>query len=131
MTWIQAIILGIVEGLTEFLPVSSTGHLTIVAKMLGLSIDDPSITGFTAVIQVGAIIAVIIFFWKDIVTLLGAWFRGLFDAKYRSDPDYRLAWLVIIGSLPIVIVGYLARNLISGPLRNLWVVAFELIAFGS
>ena len=101
----QAIILGIVEGLTEFLPVSSTGHLTIVAKMLGLSIDDPSVTAFTAVIQVGAIVAVIIFFWKDIVTLLTAWFRGLFNAETPSDPDYRLAWLVIIGSLPIVVVG--------------------------
>jgi undecaprenyl-diphosphatase len=130
VTLIQAIILGIVEGLTEFLPVSSTGHLTIVAKMLGLSIDDPSVTGFTAVIQVGAIVAVIIFFWKDIITLLRAWFRGLFNAKYRSDPDYRLAWLVIIGSLPIVVVGYLGRDLISGPLRSLWVVAFALILWG-
>ncbi|MEP6562082.1 MAG: undecaprenyl-diphosphate phosphatase [Nakamurella sp.] len=130
MTLIQAIILGIVEGLTEFLPVSSTGHLTIVAKMLGLSIDDPSVTGFTAVIQVGAIIAVIIFFWKDIITLLRAWVRGLFNAEKRSDPDYRLAWLVIIGSLPIVVVGYLGRDLISGPLRSLWVVAFALIIWG-
>jgi len=130
VTLIQAIILGIVEGLTEFLPVSSTGHLTIVAKMLGLSIDDPSITGFTAVIQVGAIIAVIIFFWKDIVTLLTAWIRGLFNPAKRADPDYRLAWLVIIGSLPIVVVGFLGRDLISGPLRSLWVVAFALIIWG-
>ena len=130
MTILQAIILGIVEGLTEFLPVSSTGHLTIVAKMLGLSIDDPSVTAFTAVIQVGAIIAVLIFFWKDIVVLAKAWFRGLFDAKLRSDPDYRLAWLVIIGSLPIVVVGFLGRDLIAGPLRSLWVVAFALIIWG-
>jgi undecaprenyl-diphosphatase len=126
----QAIILGIVEGLTEFLPVSSTGHLTIVSKMLGLSIDDPSVTAFTAVIQVGAIVAVIIYFWSDIVTLLRAWFRGLFDARRRSDPDYRLAWLVIIGSLPIVVVGYLGRHLVTGPLRSLWVVAFALIIWG-
>ncbi len=130
MTIWQAIILGIVEGLTEFLPVSSTGHLTIVSKMLGLSIDDPSITAFTAVIQVGAIVAVIIYFWSDIMTLLRAWVRGLFDARRRSDPDYRLAWLVIIGSLPIVVVGYLGRNLITGPLRSLWVVAFALIIWG-
>ncbi len=130
MTIWQAIILGIVEGLTEFLPVSSTGHLTIVSKMLGLSIDDPSVTAFTAVIQVGAIVAVIIYFWSDIVTLLRAWFRGLFDARRRSDPDYRLAWLVIIGSLPIVVVGYLGRHLVTGPLRSLWVVAFALIIWG-
>ena len=110
MNIFQAIILGIVEGLTEFLPVSSTGHLTIVAKMLGLSIDDPSVTGFTAVIQVGAILAVVIYFWKDIVTLVTAWARGLFTPENRSDPDYRLAWLVLIGSLPIVLVGFLARE---------------------
>ena len=130
MTIFQAIILGIVEGLTEFLPVSSTGHLTIVAKMLGLSIDDPSVTGFTAVIQVGAILAVVIYFWKDIVTLVKAWARGLFTPEKRADPDYRLAWLVLIGSLPIVVVGFLARDLISGPLRSLWVVAFSLIIWG-
>ncbi len=130
MTIWQAIVLGIVEGLTEFLPVSSTGHLTIVARMLGLSIDDPSVTGFTAVIQVGAIAAVIIYFWSDIVTLLRAWVRGLFNAQRRTDPDYRLAWLVIIGSLPIVAVGFLARDFISGPLRSLWVVAIALIVWG-
>ena len=130
MTLFQAIILGIVEGLTEFLPVSSTGHLTIVEKMLGLPIDDASITAFTAVIQVGAIVAVVIYLWSEIVLLVKAWFRGLFNADKRSDPDYRLAWLVIIGSLPIVVVGFLARNLVSGPLRSLWVVAFALIVWG-
>ena len=72
----------------------------------------------------------LIFFWKDIVVLAKAWFRGLFDAKLRSDPDYRLAWLVIIGSLPIVVVGFLGRDLIAGPLRSLWVVAFALIIWG-
>ncbi len=131
MTLLQALILGIVEGLTEFLPVSSTGHLTIVAKMLGLTIDDPAVTAFTAVIQVGAIVAVLIFFWKDIVVLFRAWLRGLTTPSARSDPNYRLAWLVIIGSIPIVIVGFLARNLVSGPLRSLWVVAFALIIWGA
>ena len=112
MTWLDAIILGIVEGLTEFLPVSSTGHLTIVRELLGLPIDDPSITAFTAVIQVGAIVAVVIYFWSDIVRLLVAWWRGLFNTERRTDPDYRMAWLVIIGSIPIVVVGFLARDLI-------------------
>jgi len=77
MTIWDSIILGIVEGLTEFLPVSSTGHLTIVSKMLGLKIDDPAITGFTAVIQIGAIAAVVLYFWKDIQRIAVAWVRGL------------------------------------------------------
>jgi undecaprenyl-diphosphatase len=130
MTLIQAIILGIVEGLTEFLPVSSTGHQTIVAGLMGLQIDDPSITAFIAVIQVGAILALVLYLRKDIGRLLAAWFRGLFRAAERSDPSYREAWLVIIGSLPIAVVGLLAKSLIEGPLRSLWVVAIALIAWG-
>jgi undecaprenyl-diphosphatase len=130
MTLIQAIILGVVEGLTEFLPVSSTGHQTIVAGLMGLQIDDPSVTSFIAVIQVGAIAALVLYLRKDIGRLLAAWFRGLFNAAERSDPSYREAWLVIIGSLPIVIVGVLGRDLIKGPLRSLWVVAIALIAWG-
>jgi undecaprenyl-diphosphatase len=130
MTLIQAIILGIVEGLTEFLPVSSTGHQTIVAGLMGLQIDDPSITAFIAVIQVGAILALVLYLRRDIGRLLAAWFRGLFRAAERSDPSYREAWLVIIGSLPIAVVGLLAKSLIEGPLRSLWVVAIALIAWG-
>jgi undecaprenyl-diphosphatase len=129
MTLWAALILGIVEGLTEFLPVSSTAHLTIVSSMLGLSINDPAVTGFTAVIQVGAIIAAVLYFRADIVRLLVAWFRGLFSAEHRHNPDYRMAWLVIWGSLPIIIVAFLARDVITGPLRSLWVVAVALIAW--
>jgi undecaprenyl-diphosphatase len=130
MNLLQAVILGIVEGLTEFLPVSSTGHQTIVAGLMGLQIDDPSITSFIAVIQIGAIAALVLYLRKDIGRLLVAWFRGLFNAEHRSDPSYREAWLVIIGSIPIVIVGVLGRDLIKGPLRSLWVVAIALIAWG-
>ena len=130
MNIFQAIILGIVEGLTEFLPVSSTGHQTIVAGLMGLQIDDPSITSFIAVIQVGAIAALVIYLRKDIGRLLMAWFRGLTNAQARSDPSYRESWMVIIGSLPIAIVGVLARDLIKGPLRSLWVVAIALIVWG-
>ncbi|NIK59326.1 undecaprenyl-diphosphate phosphatase [Kribbella shirazensis] len=129
MTIWDAIILGIVEGLTEFLPVSSTGHLTIVSKMLGLKIDDPSITGFTAVIQIGAIAAVVLYFWKDIKRIAIAWFRGLIKPEYRGEFDHRMGWYVIVGSTPIVIVGFLARDLISGPLRSLWWVAGALIGW--
>lgn len=124
---LQAVLLGIVEGLTEFLPVSSTGHLTIVEKLLGLKVDDAGVTAFTAIIQVGAIIAVIIFFRRDIVRLIAAWVRGLASREHRSDPDYRLAWYVIIGTIPIGIIGLLARHLITGALRSLWVVVAALV----
>jgi undecaprenyl-diphosphatase len=131
MNIFQSIVMGIVEGLTEFLPVSSTGHLTIAADLLGLNIADASVTAYTAVIQVGAIAAVLIYFWKDISRLMAAWGRGLFNPARRSDPDYRMAWLVIIGSMPIVIVGFLGRDLIKGPFRSLWVVAGALIIWGA
>lgn len=125
----HAIVLGIVEGITEFLPISSTGHLTIVEKLLGLPIDDPSVTAYTAVIQVGAIAAVFVYFWRDIVRLARAWFGGLFSAAARTEADYRFAWYVIAGSIPIGVVGFLAQDLIRGPLRNLWWVAGALIVW--
>ena len=127
----QSIVLGIVEGLTEFLPVSSTGHITIASDLLGLDIADPAVTAYTAVIQVGAIAAVLIYFWSDISRLFMAWIRGLTNPAKRRDPDYRMAWLVIIGSLPIVVIGFAAKELIKGPLRSLWVVAVALIVWGA
>ena len=127
MTLLEAIVLGVVEGLTEFLPVSSTGHLTITEKLLGLTVDDPGVTAFTALIQVGAIAAVLIYFRSDIVTLAAAWFRGLASAEARRRPEYRLAWGVILGSIPIGIVGFAGKGLIAGPLRNLWVVVAGLV----
>jgi undecaprenyl-diphosphatase len=125
----EAIILGIVEGLTEFLPVSSTGHLTIASKALGQQIDDPSITAFTAVIQFGAIAAVVLFMWKDISRYAVAWFKGIRHPEYRGEFDHRMGWFVIVGSLPICVVGYLGRDIISGPLRSLWWVAGSLIGW--
>jgi len=127
MTYFDAVILGIVEGLTEFLPISSTGHLTIVATWLGLDIASKDVTGFTAVIQVGAILAVVLYFAKDIWTIARAWVLGLFKAEYRGSFDHRMGWYVIVGSIPIGIVGLLAKDLITGPLRSLWVVAAALI----
>jgi undecaprenyl-diphosphatase len=129
MNLLDALLLGIVEGLTEFLPVSSTGHLTIAEKLLGLRLDDPGVTAFTAIIQVGAIAAVLLYFRRDIISLAAAWFRGLADAGQRGAPAYRLAWYVIAGSIPIGIVGFAAKDLISGPLRNLWVVAAGLVVW--
>jgi undecaprenyl-diphosphatase len=127
----QAILLGIVEGITEFLPVSSTGHLTITEKLIGLQVDDPAVTAYTAVIQVGAIAAVFVYFWSDIVQLGGAWFRGLVSREARQDFHYRFAWYVIAGSIPIGIVGFAARGLITGPFRNLWWVAGSLILWSA
>lgn len=124
----QAVVLGIVEGLTEFLPVSSTGHLTIVEKLLGLRVDDAGTTAFTAIIQFGAIIAVIGFFRRDIVRLLLAWVNGLRNSAERGT-DYRLAWCVVVGSVPVGLVGFLAKDVVAGPLRSLWVVAFALIGW--
>ena len=129
MDLLQAIVLGAVEGITEFLPVSSTGHLTIVEQLLGLPVDDPGVTAFTAIIQVGAILAVIIFFRDDIARLVIGFIRGLIDAEARRQPAWREAWSVIIGSIPIGVVGLLARDVVSGPLRSLWVVAVALVAW--
>jgi undecaprenyl-diphosphatase len=127
MNWWHAIILGIVEGLSEFLPISSTGHLTVAEKLLGYKIDDAAITAFTAIVQVGAIMAAVLYFIKDIVRLAVAWFKGLFSKEARSDVDYRLGWGVIVGSIPIAIVGLALQKVIEGGLRNLWVIAAALI----
>ena len=131
MGWLQAIVLGVVEGLTEFLPVSSTGHLTIVEKLLHLKVDSDGVTAFTAIIQVGAIVAVIVYFWRDIVRLVVGFVRGLTDARARRDPSWREALAVIVGTVPIAVVGLAARHLVSGPLRSLWVVAGALILWSA
>jgi len=131
LTYFDSIILGIVEGLTEYLPVSSTGHLTIAEKVLGLRVDDKSVTAYTAIIQVGAIAATVLYFFKDLVRLLGAWFRGLRSADERTHHDYQLAWAVIVGSIPVGVVGFLARKAITGGLRSLWVVAAALILWSA
>ena len=123
----HAIILGVIEGITEFLPISSTGHLTIAEKMLGYSISDSSITAFTAIIQSGAVLASVVYFWKDISRVLMAWVRGLFVNKYRKNSDYKYGWAIIIGSIPIAIVGILFKDEIETVLRSLWFVAIALI----
>ena len=105
MNYFDAIILGIVEGLTEFLPISSTGHLTIAEQLLGLEVDDPAVTGFTAVIQMGAIAAVILYFARDIWAIARAWLRGLVQPEWRGHRDFRMGWYVIIGTIPVGIVG--------------------------
>ncbi|MEV0495379.1 undecaprenyl-diphosphate phosphatase [Streptomyces atratus] len=123
----QAVVLGIVEGVTEFLPISSTGHLKITEGIMGIPVDDTSVVGFTAVIQVGAIAAVLVYFFKDIVRIVSAWGRGLRDREERYHHDYKFAWWVIYATVPIVVVGLAAKPLVEGPLGSLWVVAASLI----
>ncbi|GAB3664947.1 undecaprenyl-diphosphate phosphatase [Nocardioides korecus] len=131
MNYIDAVILGIVEGLTEFLPVSSTGHLTIVEKMLGLKVDDPGVTAYTAVIQMGAIFAVILYFFRDISRIAVAWAKGLVKPEYRGHFDHRFGWYIIVGSIPIGIIGFLGKDVISGPLRSLWWVGGALVVWSA
>jgi undecaprenyl-diphosphatase len=128
---LDSVVLGVVEGLTEFLPVSSTGHLTITEKILDLPIDDKGVTAYTVIIQTGAIAAVLVYFYKDIVRIASAWTRGLFHADVRGSFDYRFGWFVIWGSLPIGVVGFLGRGVVSGSLRSLWVVAVALIVWSA
>lgn len=119
MSYWQSVLLGIVEGLTEFLPVSSTGHLTITEKLMGLPIQDAGITAYTAVIQIGAIIAVLLYFRTDIIRFARAFFRGIGSAEGRRDPEWKFVLFVIAGSIPIGIAGLAFKNVIEGPLRSL------------
>lgn len=127
MSIFEAILLGIIEGVTEFLPISSTGHLTIVEKLMGFSINDPDITAFTAIIQVGAVAATLVYFWKDIVRILAAWFGGLANSSKRSEADYKYGWAIMVGSIPIAVVGLLFKDQIETTLRSLWFVGFALL----
>ena len=127
--FVQATVLGIVEGLTEFLPVSSTGHLTIAESLMGIPTDAKDVTAFTAVIQVGAILAAVVFFRRDIIRLALGFVRGLGSAPARQEADWRMALCVIAGSIPIGIVGFLAKDIIKTDLRSLWVVAAGLIVW--
>ncbi|MGB4957369.1 MAG: undecaprenyl-diphosphate phosphatase [Candidatus Saccharimonas sp.] len=128
MDILHAILLGIVEGITEFLPISSTGHLTIVEKLLGYQIDAPEITAFTAVIQIGAILAAVLYFWKDIVSIVAAWWKGLWNKDERTT-GYLFGWAVIVGSLPIVLVAFLLKDQIETVFRSLWFVVGGLIVW--
>ena len=124
----DAIILGIVQGLTEFLPISSSAHLRITGEFLP-SAEDPGAT-FTAITQIGTELAVLVYFWKRIVRIVGQWFRSLTGAVPRNDPDARMGWIVIIGTIPIGVLGFLFQDVIRDTFRNLWLVAIVLIVFG-
>ena len=127
MDFIQAILLGLVQGLTEFLPVSSSAHLRIASELMG--IGDAG-AAFTAITQIGTELAVIVFFWRDIVRIIGRWFRSLFGGVPRRDPDALMGWWIILGSIPIVVLGLLFQKHIESTFRSLWIVAATLIIFG-
>ncbi|MQA26187.1 MAG: undecaprenyl-diphosphate phosphatase [Micromonosporaceae bacterium] len=126
MTWIEAIVLGIVQGLTEFLPISSSAHLRITSELF---FGRDAGASFTAVTQLGTEAAVLIYFAKDIWRLTKTWFVGLVDAETRQTVDYRIAWYVIIGTIPIGVLGFLFKDDIRGAARNLWLVSANLIIF--
>jgi undecaprenyl-diphosphatase len=123
----EAIVLGIVQGLTEFLPVSSSGHLRIVPALFGW--DDPG-TAFTAVVQLGTMLAVVIYFWKDLWRITITWCRSLFDHNLRSNPDAKMGWYLIVATIPIGVLGLLFKDQIETGARNLWLIATTLIVMG-
>jgi undecaprenyl-diphosphatase len=127
LSWLQAIVLGISQGLTEFLPISSTAHTLIVSKLLGW--PDPG-AAFTAVTQVGTELAVVIYFRQDIARILKAWFVSLTKKSERTNPDAKMGWYVIIGTIPIGIAGLAFKSSIETTARNLWLVAATLIVMG-
>ena len=127
MNLLEAVVLGVVEGLTEFLPVSSTGHLTILERLLGYQIDAADVTAFTAIIQTGAVLATLIYLRDEFRRIVFAIIRGLFRAGWRADPDWKFGWAVVLGSIPIGIVGLLFQDAIETTLRSLWFVAGALV----
>ncbi|BBY30499.1 undecaprenyl-diphosphate phosphatase [Mycolicibacterium sediminis] len=127
MSWLQVVVLAVLQGLTEFLPVSSSGHLAIASQLF---FDDDAGASFTAVTQLGTEVAVLVYFARDIGRILTAWFGGLRDSARRTS-DYWLGWWVIIGTLPICVLGLLFKDQIRGGVRNLWVVAIALIVFSA
>lgn len=127
MSWFESFVLGLVQGLTEFLPISSSAHLRLTAAFAGW--HDPG-AAFTAITQIGTEAAVLIYFRKDIVRIVGAWFKSLTNRSMRSDHDAQMGWLVIIGSIPIGVLGVTFKDQIEGPFRDLRLIATTLIVMG-
>jgi undecaprenyl-diphosphatase len=126
ISWFEAVVLGLVQGLTEFLPISSTAHVLIISRLFGW--DDPG-AAFTAVMQIGTECAVLIYFRHDIARIVSTWFRSLWTPALRGSIDARMGWYVIIGTIPIAVLGFAFKDFIETAARNLWLVSFVLIAF--
>ena len=126
MGWIEAVVLGLVQGLTEFLPISSSAHLRVVGEAFGW--DDPG-AAFTAITQIGTEAAVLLYFRKDIGRIVVTWLRSLRDRSLRGTTDARMGWLIIVGSIPIVVLGLLFQDSIETTFRDLRIIAIALVAF--
>ncbi len=124
MTLLEAAVLGLVQGLTEFLPISSTAHLRVVPELLGWA--DPG-AAFSAVIQLGTVAAVVLYFWRDLVALSVAWVRGIIARKPLQTHESRLAWFVLLGTIPIGLAGILLKRSIETSFRSLYVISASLI----
>jgi undecaprenyl-diphosphatase len=126
----EAIFLGVLQGLTEFLPISSSAHIRIAGELFGTN-SDPGAT-FTAITQIGTELAVLIYFRRDIVRILSAWFSQISRKELQAveKSDARLGWLIILGTLPIVALGYFGQEIIRNDFRSLWLIAATLIVFG-
>jgi undecaprenyl-diphosphatase len=127
LEFLKAVFLGVLQGLTEFLPISSSAHLRIFPELFGWG--DPG-AAFTAVIQIGTELAVLIYFRRDIWRIGSAWVRSLFRPELRGGLDSRMGWYIIIGSLPIVVLGVLLKDVIERDFRNLWIIGTTLIVLG-
>lgn len=127
LDFLKAVFLGLLQGLTEFLPISSSAHLRIFPEMFGWG--DPG-AAFTAVVQIGTELAVLIYFRKDIWRIVTAWVQSLYKPELRGTLDSRMGWYVIVGSVPIVVLGILLKDVIEGDFRNLWVIGAMLVVFG-
>lgn len=127
ISWFEAIVLGIIQGLTEFLPISSTAHVLLASRLFGW--DDPG-AAFTAVMQIGTEAAVLIYFRHDIARIVSTWTRSLVRPELRGHIDARMGWYVIIGTIPIAVIGFTMRDVIAGAARNLWLVSVVLVVFG-
>ena len=125
--YLQAVFLGVLQGLTEFLPISSSAHLRIFPELFGWGDTGAA---FTAVIQIGTELAVLIYFRKDIWRIAKAWVLSLFKPEYRGAVDARMGWYIIVGSVPIVILGLLLKDVIERDFRNLWLIGTMLIVMG-
>ncbi|WP_150309054.1 undecaprenyl-diphosphate phosphatase [Planctomonas psychrotolerans] len=128
MGFIEAIILGLVQGLTEFLPISSSAHLRVTGLFFE-GATDPGAT-FTAITQIGTEAAVLLYFRKTIVRIIARWFGSLRGSVPKNDPDARMGWLIILGSLPIGVLGFVFQDIIRDTFRSLWLIAIVLIVFG-